>query len=374
LVLAFTFVTAFAIAVALTVIVRRIAVRIGLVDRPSRRKAHEKPTPFGGGIAVVLGMSLPVLGVAAATYAWAHHPSLVPLPETLAVYAEGAALTLPRLVHVLCGGLVMAMLGLLDDLHPLRPLLKLAAQCAIALVITVTSGIRLSAFIPVYWIQVAITVLWIVLLTNSFNLLDNMDGLSATVAFICGGAILVLALQTGQLFIAGFVLALMGSVLGFLYFNFPPASIFMGDAGSMFIGYMLATVTILIDFLIQKQGIANPLFPILVPLVIFAVPLYDTLSVILIRVRHNRPLLVGDRNHFSHRIHRLGMSPRRVLFTVALLALATSLGATIPYGSASWCIAVPAVQAVAVIGVIVELEMASVEIERHEPEGPSDGE
>jgi UDP-GlcNAc:undecaprenyl-phosphate GlcNAc-1-phosphate transferase len=218
-------------------------------------------------------------------------------------------------------------------------------------------------FIPFAWVHVGLTVAWLVLLMNSFNLLDNTDGQSGLVAFLTGGALLIVALQTQQNFVAGMLLCLMGAVLGFLLFNLPPASIFMGDAGSMFVGYMLAMATILCSFSFGAESGAatlafprNPVFPVLLPLIIFAVPLYDSLSVMAIRWHAGRPLMEGDRNHFSHRLVRLGMSERMMLCTVGCTVLATSLGATVPYGGEFWRAVVPAVQALAVLLVIVQLE------------------
>jgi UDP-GlcNAc:undecaprenyl-phosphate GlcNAc-1-phosphate transferase len=364
-VLVLAFLTSFLVSLVLTAAVRRVAARLGFVDRPGGRRQHAAPTPKGGGVAIVLASCLLILGSAAAAYLWERDPSALPLLAELHADVVRAAETLPLILYVLGGGLALAFFGLWDDLRPMRPLQKLAIQVVIATVIVITSGMRISAFIPADWIQVLITVLWIVVLTNSFNLLDNMDGLSGTMAFICGGALLILALQTMQFFVAGFVLALMGAVLGFLFFNFPPATIFMGDMGSMFIGYMLATATVLTTFV--NGGRMNPLFPLLVPLIIFAVPLYDTVSVLAIRLHHKRPVMIGDWNHFSHRLHRLGMSQRRVLLTVGLITVATSLGATIPYGTTTWRVCVPAVQAAAVVCVIMLLELVSVEIHYDEP-------
>ncbi len=372
-ILALAFVAAFVLSLILTALIRRIALRLGFLDRPGGYRQHEKVTPFGGGLAIVLASGLTIVGCAALAYLWKLYPSILPISGELARYIEGAADTLPLLLYVLGGGLCIAFFGMWDDIRPFSAIPKLIVQIIIVTVLVVSSRIHLSAFIPVYWIQVVLTVGWIVLLTNSFNLLDNADGLSGTVAFICGAALMILAVQTGQLFVAGYVLALMGAVLGFLYFNFPPARIFMGDAGSMFIGYMLATSTVVADFLVHKPESANPLLPILMPLIIFAVPLYDTVSVVVIRRRHKKPLLLGDRNHLSHRLLRLGMSPRCMLLTIGLLTIATALGVTVPYGSPTWLICVPAVQALAIIIVIMELELASVKIEHEEPGSPPAG-
>lgn len=359
LILALAFVLAFAASLVLTALMRCVAQRIGFVDMPGGRKQHAGPMPRGGGVAIVLATCIVIFGAAAAAYALRRDPALWPVPGGLAEDVALAADKLHFLLYILGGGLAIAFLGLWDDIRPFRPVTKLICQFIIVSVIVVTSGMRINLFIPSDLAQVAVTVVWIVLLTNSFNLLDNMDGLSGTVAFICGGALLVLSLQTTQFFIAGFALALMGAVLGFLFFNFPPASIFMGDTGSMFIGYMLATAAVLTTFVTHDQ--ASPLFPLAVPLVLFAVPLYDTASVLVIRFRRHKPLLEGDRNHFSHRLLRLGMSARRVLVTVGLVTAATALGATVPYGSSTWRVVTPVIQALCVLAVVMLLEIVSGE-------------
>ena len=364
-----SFAGAFLISLLITALVRRVAPRLGLVDRPSGHKLHERPMPFGGGIAIVAATCLVIGGAAVLAVVWKARPGLLPIPDLIGDDVRLAAGRLPLLLHILGAGFVLALFGLWDDIRATSPIAKFVAQFLVAGVMVFATRIRitlvpaldpLQASAAVDWVQIGVTVVWIIVLANSFNLLDNMDGLCGTVGFICAGALLILALQTGQFFIAGFMLALMGAMLGFLYFNFPPASIFMGDMGSMFIGYMLATATVLTTFVTKAQ--LNPLFPVVVPLIIFAVPLYDSVSVVLIRFHHRRPIMRGDRNHFSHRIGRLGMSRRRVLLTIALVTLATSLGATVPYGSSAWRVIVPAVQALAVICVIVQLELVSVEI------------
>jgi len=358
-ILILSFCVSLAASLVLTAAARRLAARWKFMDTPGGRRQHERPTPKGGGIAIALACCLTILGAALGASIIHQHPTLLGLPDSLADDVARAAAHLPLLLWLLGGGLVIALFGFWDDLRPFPPVPKLIVQFVIATTVVIGSGMRISIFIPSDAAQIAITVVWIVMLTNSFNLLDNMDGLSATVAFLCGGALLIVALQTTQFFIAGFLLALMGAALGFLFFNLPPASIFMGDTGSMFLGYMLAVATTLATFIVGEH--VNPFFPVLVPPIIFAVPLYDTLSVLAIRLHTGKPLLAGDRNHFSHRLLRLGMSPRRVLVTIGLVALATSLGATLPYGSATWRVVVPVVQAAAVVCVIMQLELAGAE-------------
>ncbi|MFW6457065.1 MAG: glycosyltransferase family 4 protein [Planctomycetota bacterium] len=358
LIVAFTL--AFVMSLALTWLMRRLSLYLGFVDEPGGRKKHEEATPQGGGVAILFSTSFLIVGAAAVAYFAHHYPDHVRLSAALARQSAGAAQTLPLLLHILGGGLAVAFFGFWDDIRPFPPIAKLTFQFVIISIIVLTSGIRISLFIQSDFAQAGITIVWIVLLTNSFNLLDNMDGLCSSVAVICGGTLLILALQTGQLFIAGFMLAIVGSVLGFLFFNFPPATIFMGDTGSMFLGYMLATATTLSTFM--SAGQTNPLFPMLVPLIIFAVPLYDTLSVLLIRLYHRKHPLAGDRNHLSHRLYRLGLPRPQVLAIIVLMTLATSLGATIPYGGPVWMIMAPTIQTLAALCVLVQLELASAEV------------
>jgi UDP-GlcNAc:undecaprenyl-phosphate GlcNAc-1-phosphate transferase len=343
---------------------RKLALRLSFVDRPGTRKRHLTPTPQGGGIAICVTTSAMVLGGSLIAYIQHHIHAFLPLPDSIAAHMAGAAGAMPILLRIFGGGVAIALLGLIDDIRPLNPYLKLLVQVFIISVVVLTGAMPITLFIPSLTLQTIVTIMWIVFLTNSFNLLDNMDGLSSTVSFVCGGTLLICALQTGQFFIAALLLALMGAIAAFLFFNFPPASIFMGDSGSTFIGYMLATSTVLTTFLVD--GPVHSLFPAIVPLIIFAVPIYDTLSVVTIRLRHGKPVFSGDKNHLSHRLYRLGMSERRVLATICLMTLATALGATIPYGSTSWQLIAPAIQAFALICVMCLLELTSAEI--HYPE------
>jgi UDP-GlcNAc:undecaprenyl-phosphate GlcNAc-1-phosphate transferase len=356
-VLTVAFLCSAAAVLVLVPLVRWVAVRTGFVDEPGGRKAHRQPVPLGGGVALLVGTLGPVLGAAILSWLWQRDASLFSVPAALQGDVARAAERLPLVLKVCAGGLAVAGLGFWDDLQGMKAPTKLAAQFAIATAVALVPDVRITLFIHVGWVQVAVTAVWIVLMMNSFNLLDNMDGQSALVAFLCGGALLVLALQTAQYFIAGLLLALLGSLAGFLAFNLPPAVIFMGDTGSMFIGYVLAVATTLTAFLTTRA--VNPFFPVLVPLVVFAVPLYDVLSVIAIRLHKGKPLLEGDRSHVSHRLMRLGMGERTVLLTVGLMVLATSPGATIPYGSSTWRVFVPALQALAVLLVIILLELVS---------------
>jgi UDP-GlcNAc:undecaprenyl-phosphate GlcNAc-1-phosphate transferase len=205
-------------------------------------------------------------------------------------------------------------------------------------------------------------VLWIVALVNSFNMLDNMDGLSAGVAAICGGALAAALLlapdpETGvpQLFTAGFLLVLVGALVGFLLHNRPPAKLFMGDAGSYFIGFCLATLSMQATYADYSSGTRHA---VLVPLCILAVPLYDMTSVILIRLLEGRSPFQADRRHFSHRLVDLGFTRPQAVLIIYLMTAATSLaGVAMQQVSLSGAIALIAVVG-CVLGLVAILENA----------------
>ncbi|MCZ7647211.1 MAG: undecaprenyl/decaprenyl-phosphate alpha-N-acetylglucosaminyl 1-phosphate transferase [Planctomycetota bacterium] len=171
----------------------------------------------------------------------------------------------------------------------------------------------------------ALTVLWIVFVTNSFNLLDNMDGLCAGTVSLTSGVLALVALAAGQPPLALALAALCGASLGFLRYNLAPATIFLGDAGSMFVGFLMACLTVATTYYQYRESALS----VGVPLMILAVPLYDTATVFWIRLREGRGLLTGDTSHFSHRLVDLGMSRRQAVATIHLAALAIALPAAV---------------------------------------------
>ncbi len=317
--------------------VRRWGPRFGLVDRPGERKIHAKPMPTSGGLAIWLGIVLTLL--AAQLVAWTvaasqPRPDMNSLPSErfiviAAQYAPGILHQSGKLWELLAGGTVLMILGLIDDRRGLDWKIRIGIQSLVA-ILMVLSGWRLSLFLDMPWLTGTLSVLWIVGLVNSFNMLDNMDGLSAGVGAIAAAMFAAAMLLTPrpdnnqpQLFIAGLLLVVTGSLLGFLWHNRPPARLFMGDAGSYLVGYLLAMATLTATF----AGGSLPKYAILAPLCVLAVPLYDTASVVLIRLQSGRSPFVGDKSHFSHRLVELGMTKSQAVLTIYLATATCGLGA-----------------------------------------------
>lgn len=315
---------AVAISWVATGLVRRWALRVGFVDRPNVQKFHEGATPYGGGIAIFVAFWGTLgLGLLGGWVLLKLDPSW--LGQTQASWLRGIALRLPQLGAILGGGVVLLALGLIDDRKGLGPLPKLAVEILVAVGVA-ACGVRATLFVESQLYGYVVTVGWIIVVINAINLLDNMDGLSAGVAACATTIFLLVAVQSGQVFITAALLALLGALLGYLRYNFPPASIFMGDAGSISIGYLLSTLTIVATYYQKGQ-----VYAVILPLLVLAVPLFDTTSVVLLRIRLGKPIYVGDTNHFSHRLVRMGMSVRRAVLTMYLLTFCSGLGAVLLY-------------------------------------------
>ncbi len=324
----FAFIGALTISLLLTPVARRVALRTNLVDRPGNRKKHLIATPLLGGAAVYSAFALTI---AAGLVFWRGLPEGAVADTPLNWQSLG--------VMVIGGGLLMALTGLLDDMLELSPRMKLLLQSLSALAVGVyfvLKGAQLSIFLaggPLAWLSAPLTIIWLVGMTNSLNLLDHADGLAAGVSAIATAFLTVINLISGNEAVAFACAALSGASCGFLVFNFNPASIFMGDCGSNFLGFMLGIASVL--------GVYTPAgsireIAIFSPLLVLAVPLLDTLLVLIYRKRRGVPLLSGDRNHLAHRLMRIGMSHREavlLLYAVGVLMgiLALLLPTLAPY-------------------------------------------
>jgi UDP-GlcNAc:undecaprenyl-phosphate GlcNAc-1-phosphate transferase len=320
----YVFVLALVFSLALTPVARGIAGRTNMLDVPGGRKPHQRPIPLFGGAAIFAATAVPILLNAALVFLASRCMGISSLiPTSLAAYLPGARTVFPKLAAILLGGFAIFCIGLWDDMTDLKPIIKLLGQVMVAVGL-VCLDVRATLFIPNYFLSAVVTIVWIVAIVNAFNLLDNMDGLCAGVALVASSVFLGISIFRGQYFISIMLLVFIGSLLGFLRYNFKPATIFMGDAGSMFIGYFVAVMTIMQTYYGPDNGGALAVF---MPLVILAVPLYDTLSVIAIRISHGESIFKADRRHFSHRLVALGMSERGSVCFIYLVTLATGLSA-----------------------------------------------
>lgn len=337
-----SFVPGFVVALVAGYLVRRLAPRWGLVDHPNSRKVHTTPKPLGGGIAIWLGVVLPlavgsaVLAALGATVSPGEAQLAEPVASLwkfVAPHLDGLREQSRSLWIMLSAASLLMILGLADDLRALDWRPRLAVEFLVAAMM-VWQGWRLTVFLDQPLLTDALSILWIVGLVNSFNFLDNMDGLSGGVAAIAAAilaAVMLLVPEPNshqpQLFVGGFLLVLVGSLLGFLWHNRPSAKLFMGDAGAYFIGFVLAMATMTATF----AGGDAPRHAILAPLCVLAVPLYDTASVIVIRLREGRSPFAADKKHFSHRLVEMGLSPVQAVLTIYLTTATTGLGALLLY-------------------------------------------
>ncbi len=323
-----TLIPSFGIAWIVTLALRRYAPSLGLVDQPNSRKVHTTPTPLGGGLGIWAGVLVPFAAGSLAL------PFLVAsdwIPEFARPHLEGIVNQMPGLWILLGGASVLMLLGLLDDIRGIRWQIRLGLQFTVASVCVLWQGWRLTAFIDIPVITWFLSVVWIVALINSFNMLDNMDGLSggvATIASVMLSAVLLLnpssTNQDPQLFVTGLLLVLVGALCGFLWHNRPPARIFMGDAGSYFVGFCIAIATLLATYSGYKTSTQ---YSVAAPLCVMAVPLYDMITVIWIRLREGRSPFHADKNHFSHRLVDLGLTKGQAVCTIYLTTATCGLGA-----------------------------------------------
>jgi len=318
-----------------TWLMKRIAPRLGFVDRPGGRKIHQNPKPLGGGVAIFLGFALPVsagLLVVALHHAAPAKPADADA-QRIAAYWSGARERAPMMLGVVIATLLIHLLGLWDDRQALGPYVKLLFQLGIITAVVTQLDVRALTFLDSLGMgrfpSVLLTVLWIAAITNAFNFLDNMDGLSAGVAAVCAAAFLFASMTIEQWFVAAGLSLLLGALLGFLCFNFAPASIFMGDSGSLVIGLLLGVLTVRSTYLPKGENFGAGWYAVFAPLIVLAVPLYDLVVVSTLRMLRGKSPFVGDTNHFSHRLVARGMSRRTAVLCLYLISAATAIAAII---------------------------------------------
>jgi UDP-GlcNAc:undecaprenyl-phosphate GlcNAc-1-phosphate transferase len=282
------FVAALLLAGAATPVAQRIAPFLGIMDKPNPRKIHGQPMPRLGGAAIYV-----------ATIA--------------ALLILGRQQEVTQFIGILIGATIVSFCGLWDDRRSLSPLLKLFAQTAAALILYST-GVSIS-ILPHPLLNFGATILWVVGITNAFNLLDNMDGLSGGVSAVAALFFLVLAITSQQVLVGSLAAALLGACVGFLLYNFNPASIFMGDSGSLFIGFMLAALGIKLRFPDHPTTITW-----IIPILVLGVPIFDTTLVTVSRLlRGKNPLSTPGQDHLSHRLVARGLTHREAVLLIYLI-------------------------------------------------------
>ncbi len=288
-------VVALAFALTGTPIAKWLAVRLGVLDQPNQRKVHTVPMPLLGGLAIYAAFVLAVL-----------------------IFWDVGGRS--EVIGILTGGTLMAFLGFLDDSGRLHPQVKLLVGMPVAAVILILSGVQ-ATFLHNPVLNIGATILWVVGITAAFNLLDNMDGLSAGVAAIASAFFLWVAAANGQYLVASLAAAALGAALGFLRYNFNPAQIFMGDGGALFLGFLMAVLGLKIRPAQQTEAISW-----MVPILVLGVAIFDTSLVTISRLRRGlNPLATPGKDHLSHRLVGLGLTPRRAVATIYGLGIAGGL-------------------------------------------------
>ncbi|NLO89883.1 MAG: undecaprenyl/decaprenyl-phosphate alpha-N-acetylglucosaminyl 1-phosphate transferase [Clostridia bacterium] len=287
--LAFILGAVFIAVLILTPIVRKIALAVGAVDRPNARKVHNKIMPRLGGVAIYLGFVGALL-----------------VFRSLGDFEKG----------LLLGSTIIVAAGVLDDIWGLPPKLKLTAQI-IAAAVLVSFGVKvefvtypLGGVIPLGIMAVPITILWIIGVTNALNLIDGLDGLAAGTSFIAAITMAVVAWIEGQYAVAGLALILGAAVMGFLPYNFYPAKMFMGDSGSMFLGFTLGSLAV--------EGLTKgaTFISVFIPIIILGIPIFDTLFAVIRRCINHRPIFEADKEHFHHILLDRGFSHRQAVLLI----------------------------------------------------------
>ena len=346
-------ISAFWVSFLMTGFMRWVAPRVGLIDKPAARKVHVVPTPLGGGIGIWCGVVLPLAAAQILILIWTKSPPSW-MPLELREHLAGAVFRSRDLWGVIGAASSLAVTGLVDDFRPLSWTLRIAIQFGVSIAV-VLAGVRATVFVSNPWIGGLVSVLWFVVLVNSFIFLDTMDGLSGGIALIVSTIFAVMMLTKPgdpHWFVGGFFLIVSGSLIGFLCHNWSPARIFMGDAGSYFLGFSIASMTLLGTFYTPTDRNQHV---ILAPLCVLAVPLYDICSVVFIRLKEGRSPFQPDKKHFSHRLVALGLTKVQAVLTVLLTTLTTGLLGLTLYAVNSWNAAVVVVACVGCVLLLIAI-------------------
>lgn len=317
----FVFLLGAVLALGFTPLFQKIAEKTDFMDRPKQEdhKKHAKATPLLGGGAMFSAWIIAILLGYIATCSF----NTASFSRDLSNNISGVNYVAGRVFFICLGAFLATLLGLLDDKFALKAGQKFLGQFIIAAIAVTFGDIRISVFFNNPVIIWCISVFWIMLLINAINFFDNMDGLAVGTVTIAMGLFTAVAAMNGQFFIAIFGALTCGVCVGFWFFNHSPATIFMGDSGSHFLGYLLAVMSASVTYFSRDYSLTR--FPILIPLFILAIPLFDAFSVVLIRLYHHKPIYIGDHNHLSHRFFKMGMSRKRAVQMVHLMTLIIGL-------------------------------------------------
>jgi UDP-GlcNAc:undecaprenyl-phosphate GlcNAc-1-phosphate transferase len=293
-----TFFIAAIVTYLLTPFIRVLAVRLGYLDHPKDNKVHAHPTPLLGGVAVFAGFAT-------------------------ALFTKSKIIELEPVQAMLIGAFILLVIGLIDDKMGMMPNFKLLGQFLAAMII-IKSGL-LIGFMGNYYLNIVVTYVWIIGITNSFNLLDNMNGLCAGITAISAIFFGVISYFNGQPVITALSLALAGSSLGFLKYNFPKASLFMGDSGSLVLGYILSSLAIMSGWKTSPTITMSAFIPIL----ILGYPVFDTAFVSIMRIREKRSIFQGGKDHSSHRLALLGLKRYKTVLIIYGICIFLGVAAVI---------------------------------------------
>ncbi|MHB9023155.1 MAG: MraY family glycosyltransferase [Armatimonadota bacterium] len=304
------FLSALVAVVLLTPLAMRLAMVAGVLDHPHARRVHTKPTPRWGGLAMYAAFALTVLLL---------------YPVRLQLFGEN--ILNAKVVGILAGGLLVTILGALDDKYNVPAKVKLLGQILAASVLVLpffnvklVVAVAFDADLP-YWVGAVLTIVWVVAITNTINLIDGLDGLAAGISGLAALTFLVIGVaMKGAFGEAMLAAAVAGVCIGFLRYNFHPARVFMGDAGSHFLGFTIGALSILQNWKVAA-GMAFA-----VPVLILAVPIFDTAFAIVRRLRRGQPIFSPDKGHLHHRLLNLGLDQRTVVLSIYLL---TAIGCLI---------------------------------------------
>lgn len=290
-----------AISFCVTPLIKKIAKKIGAMDVPNARKVHKEPIPLLGGLSIYIAFVI----------------SLILKKNALTFNEKG----------ILIGATIVVIGGFIDDVRDLKPYQKLIFQILSAIIL-IRFGLSIKIitnpfcysdmYLNIKWFSIPLTILWVVGITNAFNLIDGLDGLAAGVAFISSLTIFIIAILNNRVDAALLTIILSGAILGFLPYNFNPASIFMGDIGSQLLGFLLSAISMSGAI---KSATA---FAIGVPILAFGLPIYDTLFAVIRRKINGKPIMKADRGHLHHRLLDMGFNQKQVV--LIMYAMSAVLG------------------------------------------------